>query len=260
MNCVVLAGGIPAFDDPLYSLTQGQPKAFLRFGQETLLDKVLQALHSATNVDKVAVVGIAQPGQLTIRYPYDFLPSQGTFVDNIFAGVDWLLKEDSDSKHALFCTSDIPTLTSPIIDSFIAQCQPLDYAAYYPMVTKEAMEARFPGSKRTFVHLTDANVAGGDLVIARPDLADEHRELLLALTDKRKQAWKLARIIGPFFLLRFLLHRLSIADIETTATRVIGHPVKILLSPVAEIAMDIDKPEQYELIRQSSSVGATLAE
>ncbi len=50
-------------------------------------------------------------------------------------------------------------------------------------------------------------------------------------------------------LLKFLLHRLTIADVETTATRAIGAPVKIILDGPPELAMDADKPFQVDMLR-----------
>ena len=118
------------------------------------------------------------------------------------------------------------------------------------MVTQEVMEQRFPDSGRTFVKLGQLNVAGGDLVVARPDLAESNREILQLITSGRKHAWKLARIVGPTTLLKYLLHRLTVSDIENRAKSVLGQPVKIIVSPNAEIAMDIDKPGHLSLIQQ----------
>jgi hypothetical protein len=111
------------------------------------------------------------------------------------------------------------------------------------------MEERFPQSGRTFVNLGNVHLAGGDLVVARPDLADSNREILQLIASGRKQAWKLARIVGPSTLLKFLLHRLTISDIETRAQKVLDQPVKVIVSPDAELAMDVDNPDHLALLR-----------
>jgi hypothetical protein len=51
-------------------------------------------------------------------------------------------------------------------------------------------------------------------------------------------------------LLKFLFRRVSLADIETTAERLINQPAKVVLSPYAELAMDADKPQQVDLLRE----------
>lgn len=112
------------------------------------------------------------------------------------------------------------------------------------------MEKRFPGSKRTFVPLKEARIAGGDIFIIQPWIADTHRELWDAMTNARKHAWKLARLVGLGTLVKYLFRRLSIADLEGIGFRFLGHPVKVVETPHAEIVMDADKPYQVDLLRR----------
>ena len=42
MDCIVLAGGIPRPEDPLFPHTQGKPKALIRIGQAAMIEYVLQ--------------------------------------------------------------------------------------------------------------------------------------------------------------------------------------------------------------------------
>ncbi len=249
MDCVVLAGGIPGPDDPLFTHTQGKPKALLRMGQSTMLEYVIEALIEANSVQNIVVVGIGNIDAMRVRYPISFIPNRGSMIANAIAGTEWLIQVNQDASHALFCTSDIPMITGPIIDQFIASCLPLDCAAYYSMVTREAMEERFPESGRTYVNLGNVHLAGGDLVVARPDLANSNREILQLIASGRKQAWKLARIVGASTLLRFLLHRLTINDIESRAQMVLDQRVKVIVSPDAELAMDVDNPDHLLLLR-----------
>jgi hypothetical protein len=92
-------------------------------------------------------------------------------------------------------------------------------------------------------------VAGGDMAIAKAAMADSNEELWRTLTNARKHAWKLASTIGISFLLKYLFHQLSIEDIERKAGQIIGQPGRILTDAPAEIAMDVDKPAQLELLR-----------
>jgi len=80
-------------------------------------------------------------------------------------------------------------------------------------------------------------------------LTDSNRDIWEALTNARKHAWQLARVIGFRFMFKYLLHQLSFADIETMAQRITGRPCQIMLNPHAEIAMDADKPEQVLMLR-----------
>jgi hypothetical protein len=119
------------------------------------------------------------------------------------------------------------------------------------------MERRFPDSRRTYSRLSGVEVAGGDMVIARIDLAENNRELIESMTGARKQPWRIAGIVGIRMLLKFLLRRVTIADIEATAARILGAPVKIILDGPPELAMDADKPFQVEQLRAEFEIRPT---
>ncbi len=254
MDCVIAAGGHPQPGSPLYPYTQGKAKAQLDINGRTMLERVVDALQTSTQVDKIVVVGLGSDLGMSFRRPVHHIPDQGGLISNGLAGLDWLLAQQTDpTPYVLFCSADIPAITGAIVDDFIARCQPLTHVMYYNMVTQETIEARYPHSRRTWVRLKGARVAGGDMIILRADLAHSKRPLWEALAQARKHPWQIARIVGFTFLLKFLLRQVSYADIEAAAARILGGPAKIILNPHAEIAMDVDKPHQLELMR------ATLA-
>lgn len=250
MDCIVTAGGLPGPDDPLYVYTQGKPKALVDMEGRTMLERVMDALQGSRYVDRIVLVGLESNLGMQFARPIDqYLPDQGSLVGNVLAGLQWLLQDKPDLDNVLFCSSDIPAMTAQNVDEFVEICSPFDKGIYYIFVTREAMEARFPNSKRTYVKLKGLEVAGGDMAIAKAKLADSNEELWRSLTDARKHAWKLASTIGFSVLFKYLFRRLSIAEIEKTALRIIGTPSKIVLNAPAEVAMDVDKPSQVELMR-----------
>lgn len=250
MNCVVFAGGELEPDDPLYPYTDGQPKALLQIGDKTMLEYVVHAMQDAGRIEEILIVGIDQHPGLEFRDVVDWIPEQGSLIDNGMAAVDWIEKSWPNSGHILFSTCDIPAIHGPVVDRFVTSCEPLDRSLYYPFVTKETIEARFPGSNRTYVHLGDWRVAGGDMIVSKPDLAIERRDLMEALVHGRKQPWKIAQIVGLGTLIKLFLNRLDLDEVERTASHIIGQPVKVLVSNDAELAMDVDKPHQVELLRE----------
>lgn len=250
MNALVMAGGQVEPDDPLYAYTNGQPKALIDINGRPMLAYVLEALAGSRYVDQIVVVGLAEGLETSFEKPVAYLPDQGSLIQNVLAGIRWLREREPDVGYLLLASADIPTLTSDIVDDFVASCQPLTCALYYTGVTQATMEARFPQSARTYVRLKGLHVAGGDLVIAHAGLTDSHHDLWAALHQARKHAWKLARLIGIRTLLKFLTRRLSVADIETLGMQIFNRPIRIVLSPHAELAMDADKPAQIELLRR----------
>jgi hypothetical protein len=217
-----------------------------------MLEWVVAAVQAATVTDDVVVVGLEETDITGMQFarPVSFLPDHGSLVGNARAGVSWSVQNRPDSEMVLLCSVDIPLITGEMIDQHIASCRPFDRLAYYTFVTREVMEKRFPHSNRTFVRLRSAEVAGGDVVLVHKRVLETNDALWEALTNARKHAWKLARLIGWRFLLKFLLRRVGVEDIKGVARRMLNEEVEILFTPTAELAMDADKPDQVELMRQ----------
>jgi molybdopterin-guanine dinucleotide biosynthesis protein A len=253
MYCVILAGGVAGPDDPLYALTQGKPKALLEMNGRTMLERVVDALQASNSVADIVVVGLGSDMGMAFARPVIHVPDQGSMAGNLIAGADCLHQGYPDEVAFLICTADIPTITAPIIDAFIESCRPFDRAAYYNMISREVMEARFPHSNRTFVKLKGQEIAGGDLNVVRFDVLQDNHQLLQALADARKHAWRLASLVGWRMIIKLLLRQLSPSDIEAETERILGRRAKIFLSPYAELGMDADKPEQVELLRKEFS-------
>lgn len=253
MHCLIVAGGEINPDNPLYDYSKGKPKALIDIGGRTMLERVVGALQSSTYVEDILVVGIDEQlvtdNGLTFARPVNFLPDQGGMVSNMLAGCAWFMENRPDAEIILGCSGDIPTITGEVVDSFIDSCWPWDKGIYYNFIQRSRMEARFPHSRRTYSRLGDIEAAGGDMVMARPDVALRNRELLESVTGARKQPWRVASVVGPVLLIKFLFHRVTIPDIEKIATKLLGAPAKIILDGPPELAMDADKPFQIDMLR-----------
>lgn len=253
MHCMILAGGTVGPDDPLYAYTQGRPKALLDMDGQTMLERVVAALQASPQVEDIVIVGIPAKtlaaADLSFARPVAALPDAGSMIANMQAGAAWFREHRPEAEVVLGCSSDIPSITRQTVDEFIEACRPWDKAVYYNLVSRARLEARFPNSRRTYSRYRDVEAAGGDMVIARLDVLDKNRSLIESLTAARKQPWRIAALVGPRLLIKFLFHRITIADIERAAERIIGAPVQIILDGPPELAMDADKPFQVDILR-----------
>lgn len=250
IDCVIVAGGVPGPDDPLYPYTQGQPKAMLAIRGRTMLERVVTAMHQAQQVGHIVVVGLGDDRGQTFPGPVHHVPDQGGMIANAIAGIKRLREINPAVQNLIMSTADIPLITGAMVDEWLEQCRPyLDLIMVHTLVPAELMQARFPGSKRTFTKLRGMEITGGDLVLVQPRIIETNRELWDAAANARKHAWKLARLVGFATLFKLLTHRLSLPDLEAIGARLLGSPVKIVLAHHAELGMDGDKPHQVEMIR-----------
>jgi molybdopterin-guanine dinucleotide biosynthesis protein A len=252
MDAIILAGSVPSQEDPLYLYTQGQAKAMIEVAGKPMVQWILDALGGTAAIDHVFIIGLDQDCNLTCDKPLHFIPDQGDLLQNAKAGLQHTLARNPDANYALFSSSDIPTVTSEMIDWRVEQTQKHEQDISFTVVERRTMEARFPGSNRSYVKLKDYELCGGDLHFARPALIKED-EIWARLIAARKNALKQAALLGFDLLLLLLMGRMTLKDAERRVSKRLNVSGQACISPYAELAMDVDKPHQLEIVRQELS-------
>jgi GTP:adenosylcobinamide-phosphate guanylyltransferase len=249
LDAIVIAGGVPEEDDPLYAYTQGGPKALLDVCGKPMVQWVLDALCGAQAIEHVVVIGLPPDCGVTCDKVGEFSPGRGSMLENIRAGVERVYAINPDSHHVVIVSSDIPTITSDTVDWVVNTAMQTDEDVYYNVVTREVMEKRFPGSNRSFVRLKDVEVCGGDLNVARTSLVLRNNELWERIVAARKSAVKQAALLGYDTLLLLLLRAITLEGAVKKVTKRLNLTGQAIICPYAEVAMDVDKPHQLELLR-----------
>jgi len=250
MDAIVIAGGVAQPGQPLYPLTGSQPKALLPVCGKPMIQWVLAALDSAQMIERVVIVGLADVEGLQCAKLAAALPDQNGMLENIRHGVRRGLASGSGSSRVAIVSSDIPAVLPEQVD-WVARCaEESDHDLYYNVVRRAVMERCFPGSNRSYVRLKDAEVCGGDLNVIRKSTATVNEELWGKIIAARKNPLKQAALLGfdTLFLLVFRL--MSLQDAVERVSRRVGIRGRALDCPYAEIAMDVDKPHQLELIQR----------
>ena len=249
MYAIVTAGGIPQPGEPLYEYTQGQSKALLDIAGKPMIQWVLDALSAASTVEGVVVMGLSPEAGLNCSKPMIFIPNQGEMLTNILSGVKKVLELAPKAAHALVVSSDIPAITGLSVDWVVNTALKTDHDVYYNVISREVMEKRFPGSRRSYTRLKEVEVCGGDMNVVRTLTVTGKDELWKRIIDSRKNAFKQASLLGFDLLFLLLLRQITIEKAEQKVSRRIGLKGKVVLCPYAEVGMDVDKPHQLELMR-----------
>jgi NDP-sugar pyrophosphorylase family protein len=257
MDAVVTAGGVPKPDDPLYEFTQGSAKAFLNVAGKPMVQWVLDALSGAERIEHVGVGGLEPDDEIYCDKPLEFVSQQGTMLDNIRAGVRKALEMNPEAEHVILVSGDVPAIRAEMVDWQVKAAMQSDHDLYYTVVTKEVMETRFPGSKRSYTPLKGMQVCGGDVHVIRGSLATSEAQIWDELIGARKNVFKQASMIGYSTLLLLLLRRLTIEGAVPRVTKRLGVTGRAIVCPYAEVAMDVDKPHQLELLQADLGVKAT---
>jgi GTP:adenosylcobinamide-phosphate guanylyltransferase len=248
LDALITAGGIPQPGEPLFEITQGKSKALLDIAGKPMIQWVLDALNNAQTVKNIVLVGLLPDSGLNCPKIAGYLPNQGGMLGNIKAGMAKIREINPECKHVLVVSSDIPAITAEMVNWIIDTSMQTDEDAYYNVITRQTMESRFPGSKRTYTRLKDVEVCGGDMNVVRASLTSND-DLWEKIIASRKSPLKQARLLGFDTLILLLLHAITLEGAVRKVTKRVGITGRALVCPYAEVGMDVDKPNQLELLR-----------
>ncbi|HEY59304.1 MAG TPA: NTP transferase domain-containing protein [Anaerolineae bacterium] len=249
MHAIIAAGGIPQPGEPLYPLTQGQNKALLEIAGKPMIQWVLDAISGSKKIDCVVVIGLPPSVKLNCKYPINYLKDHHSMIENVQAGARAVLKEYPNASKVLLFSSDIPTITPKIVDWMVTEVESSDHDLYYSVIERCVMEKRFPSSNRTFIKLKDIQVCGGDMHAVKIQTAIQGNTLYQEIANARKNALKQASLIGWGVVFLILTRKMTLADGVRLISKRLGLSGRVIISPYAEVGMDVDKPVQYKIVK-----------
>jgi len=255
MDVLITAGGIPQPGEHLYEQALGKPKALLDINGKPMIQWVLDAINGSSKIKDIFIVGLRPVEGLVSRKPLHYINDHGSALDNVIVGTKVLVNNKPDTEHFLMASSDIPALTTEMVEWVIAQASQQDLDATYFTIRRKDMETRYPGSQRTFTRFKDVQLCSADIFVVRASKvlnpSARWRDLLAA----RKSPLKQASIIGFDILLLMLLRQITLERAVKTIVKRLDLTGRVSFTPYAEMGMDVDKAIQLEIMRQDLSRG-----
>lgn len=242
---VVLAGG--GQRDRLARAVGVESKAHVPLGGVPLGEYVLAALRAADCVGRTVFVG--DPGGSFAGLFDVRVPAGERLVDSLALGVGAALAQPGPPEWLLVVTADVPWLTGPVVDRFVAAAEDLvghdgkPARLVYPVVAEADAREQFPHQDRTYAALADGRFTGGNLVLVRADTVPALLPLMEQAYSNRKNPFALARLVGLGTLVRLLLGRASLPRLERRVSHLLGAPARALVSHDASLAADVDRLE-----------------
>lgn len=243
---VVVAAGGHAKPELARELGHGV-KGLARFGNRTSLGHLLIAVARAGLAEVVTV------GPETLRdevWHGAWIPEGESAIDNVRLG---LLALPTELDAALLLPADSPLITEEMLFPFIefiegrAPSAPWCGAGICPA---GEFERTFPGAPLRTIGLREGRFVSGGLFAARPDAIHHAITVLTHMRRSRHSQFAMARRLGLWNLVRYVLRRVRIADAE----RIIGgaFAARAMIHPAAHPAtcMDFDTVQEYRWLRQ----------
>lgn len=235
-TAIVLAGERPGVD-PLAAHFGGTLKALVPLGGESMVRRPVRALLASPSVTRVIVVSQeAGPIRkaLSDTDRVEVAVSGATIADTIIA----LCKDPATKWPLLVTTADHALLDAGMIEEFAARADGADVAI--GVVQKQRLEARLPGSDRTWLNFRGESVTGANLFWLGSARVEKAVELWRSVEQDRKKAWRLIALLGPVWLAMAAMRLAGLDDLVARLSVRLGLKVRIirLTDPLAGIDVD----------------------
>ncbi|MDU4960857.1 MAG: nucleotidyltransferase family protein [Sporomusaceae bacterium] len=243
-DAIILAGG--ENKKKFLGLSSQPYEALIEIAGQPMVAFVARALAASGSVNRIFVVGPeAELRRCAFATPVNILAGGNTIMETIQIGMAALGHRDK----VLVATADIPLLTAEAVNDFLAQCSGADADFYYPIISKEMNERRFPATRRTYVRLREGTFTGGNIFLVNPDIVTRSLAVANRIIENRKRPLTLCGILGWGFVLNFLTGRLRLREVEQRVSELLKLRGAVVHSPYPELGIDVDKPSDLELVR-----------
>lgn len=245
MLALVLAG--TAEENDLTRLAGVKNKSFINLGGKTVLAYILKTLEMTETISRIIVVG-PEESLMGLKKEFDFeiVPEEGSITRNIYAPYRRGLMQGP----FLLVTGDIPLLTVEALEDFLQQCSPYDLDFYYPIIPKEAIERRYPATKRTYVPLKEGVFTGGNIFVVRAEKIEKSLPQVEDFIRLRKSFIRMMSKLGITFILKYISRRLVIEDLVKQCKVLFDVEAKAVITWYPEIGTDMDKASDLAFFQQ----------
>lgn len=252
---VVVLAGRRSPGDPLAAAAGAPHRALLDIEGEPMLARVARQLLAWPSVEQL-IINIDAP-ELLEDIPLlrearragriRILPSASSPSRSV---LESLTAADLERGAVLVTTADHALLDAEMLDAFFSASQASDADLCLGLVSRSVIEARFPQAKRTYLRFRDEAYSGANLFLFRSTHSRSAAEFWRRVEDDRKKPWRIAKAFGLVSLALFVTRRLSLVDAMKRASRVVGVRIEAIPLPMAEAAVDVDKIDDLELVRE----------
>lgn len=220
-------------------------EANIEIAGRPMVSYILDALAAVPRVHHVFLVG---PRDGLEQYENDqvkLVPPGGSLFDNVKIGL-----AQAGTELVLLCASDIPLVTSAMIEDLLDKCISSGADFCYPVSEKKDCDTAFPGVQRTYMTLVEGTYTGGNIFFVRRAVVERAWPMVEKMIAYRKKPLKMASVLGFILLLKLVLKRARVHEFENRVHSLLGLVPKAILGAQPEIGVDVDKPSDLELCRR----------
>lgn len=232
-------------DEAFASAVGVHHKPLIRFGDQSVLERTVSAIKTAFPGGRIVVVGPESVRHHIAEQVSMALPEADSGPANILLGLDWLRRTtDGPLGKVLVVTSDLPFLTPESLKTLVSRCDP-GAAFSVPLIGRSTFEAAYPDAPATFVPVREGLVTTGCAYLVDAEALERARPHMEAIFARRKSKLAMARLLGPAFVWKLLTKTLTVEDVESKASQILGCKARAVRDSAAELAFDLDYLDDF---------------
>ncbi|MEM9669524.1 MAG: NTP transferase domain-containing protein [Pseudomonadota bacterium] len=254
MTSVLILAGTRDEDCQLCNEAGVPSKALVPLGGVRLIDHTLRALRDTPSLDGNIWISGYCPRKLEDGAPEDlgdFLPRVRAMPDDVGPADAALAALNAGVETPLLITTcDHALLTSDMINAVLDGADKADCDFAVGLAPQEIIQSAYPETERTYLKLAGEGYSGCNLFLVRTEQGKRAIAFWRDVARDRKKPLMIARRFGFAALVRMFTGNLSINDAFAHGSKRIGAELAPVIIPIAEAAIDVDKPSDLVLVRR----------
>lgn len=251
-QALVLAGSRRGEGDPVARCRGVRHKSLATVGGVPMLARVVGTLADAPEIGPI-LVSLDDPALISGLAPLEALQASGR-LRLLASGTSLSRSVEAGFTLAgppmLVTTADHALLDRAMLAAFLAGAEAMAADVAVGLASAATITARYPETRRTYLRFRDGAYSGANLFALRTPAALAAIAFWERLERERKRPWRLALTLGPDLLLAYLLRLATLEGAMARVSARLGIEVRAVDIPIAEAAIDVDKPEDLELVER----------
>ena len=235
-------------NDPMAKHYGVSHKCLIEVGGIKMLTRVVEVLAAHQSIQSIgvsiedeAVLELALGKQQT---DVNFEASTTSAPASVLQALNHLPK----GSNVLVTTADHALLDSDMLDYFLSRAEQSDGDLNVGLASDKIILGQYPNAKRTFLKFGPDRVSGCNLFAFKTPEAQKVLSFWQAIEKNRKNPFKLVAAFGFKAIFSYVFSTLNLDKAFELASARIGVVAKPVLLPFANAAIDVDKPEDKDLV------------
>ncbi len=251
-TALIMAGSRPG-GDPLAQAAGVSHKCLLPVEGTPMIRRVVAALLAAPSIGRI-LISIDAPELLEAEFSgvesdrIGLVRSAETPSLSALAAVEAAGGGAGGAAPMLITTADHPLLESALIERFCREAEANGADIVAGLAPEDVIRTAFPESRRTYLRFRDGRFSGCNLFALLKPEGTKAIRLWRRVEMDRKRPWRIAKAFGLPMLLGYLTGWLTLDAALARLSRLAGAKAGVVVLPVAEAAVDVDKPEDLVLV------------